>query len=47
MARLIRGQILSLREQEYVLAAKTSGAKAGRIICGRSSTHLSPALKPG
>ncbi len=38
MARLIRGQILSLREQEYVLAAKTTGAKAGRII-GR---HLIP-----
>ncbi len=38
MARLIRGQILSLREQEYVLAAKTTGAKAGRII----SKHLIP-----
>ena len=38
MARLIRGQILSLREQEYVLAATTSGAKAGRII----RKHLIP-----
>ncbi|MBQ9748790.1 MAG: ABC transporter permease [Clostridia bacterium] len=38
MARLIRGQILSLREQEYVLAAQTSGAKAGRII----RKHLIP-----
>lgn len=38
MARLIRGQILSLREQEYVLAAKASGAKAGRII----RKHLIP-----
>jgi oligopeptide transport system permease protein len=38
MARLIRGQILSLREQEYVLAAKTSGAKPGRII----RKHLIP-----
>ena len=38
MARLIRGQILSLREQEYVLAAKTSGAKASRII----RKHLIP-----
>ncbi len=38
MARLIRGQILSLREQEYVLAAKTSGAKGGRII----RKHLIP-----
>ena len=31
MARLIRGQILSLREQEYVLAAQATGAK-GRWI---------------
>lgn len=38
MSRLIRGQILSLREQEYVLAAKASGAKAGRII----RKHLIP-----
>jgi oligopeptide transport system permease protein len=32
MARLIRGQILSLKEQEYVLAAQTSGAKGSWII---------------
>jgi len=32
MARLIRGQILSLKEQEYVLSAQASGAKAGWII---------------
>ncbi len=32
MARLVRGQILSLREQEYVLAAETAGAKARWII---------------
>ena len=32
MARLIRGQILSLKEQEYVLSAKTTGAKASWII---------------
>ncbi len=38
MARLIRGQILSLREQEYVLAARTTGAKAGWII----RKHLIP-----
>lgn len=38
MARLIRGQILSLREQEYVLAAKAAGAKGGRII----RKHLIP-----
>ena len=38
MSRLIRGQILSLREQEYVLAAKATGAKAGWII----RKHLLP-----
>lgn len=32
MARLVRGQILSIKENEYVLAARTSGAKSGRII---------------
>ena len=38
MARLIRGQLLSLREQEYVLAAKAAGAKGGWII----RKHLLP-----
>lgn len=38
MARLIRGQILSLREQEYVLSAQASGAKSGWII----RKHLVP-----
>ena len=38
MARLIRGQILSLREQEYVLAAKAAGAKSGWVI----RKHLLP-----
>ncbi len=38
MARLIRGQILSLREQEYVLAAQATGAKGGWII----RKHLLP-----
>ena len=38
MSRLIRGQILSLREQEYVLSAKASGAKSTWII----RKHLIP-----
>ena len=38
MSRLIRGQILSLREQEYVLAAKAAGAKSGWVI----TKHLIP-----
>ena len=32
MARMVRGQILTIKQNEYVLAAKISGAKAGRII---------------
>lgn len=32
MARQVRGQVLSIKEQEYVLAAKASGAKASHII---------------
>ena len=38
MSRQIRGQILSLKEQEYVLAAKSTGAKPGWII----KKHLLP-----
>ena len=38
MARLIRGQILSLREQEYVLAAQAAGAKGSWVI----KKHLIP-----
>ena len=32
MARLIRGQILSIKQNEYILAARATGAKPGRII---------------
>ncbi len=38
MSRLIRGQILSLKEQEYVLASRAAGAKGGWII----RKHLLP-----
>lgn len=38
MSRLIRGQILSLREQEYVLASRAAGAKGGWVI----RKHLLP-----
>lgn len=38
MARLIRGQILSVKEQEFVLAAKSIGASPFRII----TKHLLP-----
>lgn len=43
MARLVRGQFLSLKEEEFVLAARASGASRWRII-GR---HILPnALAP-
>jgi len=43
MARIVRGQVLQLKEQEFVLAAKTLGASPGRIIL----RHLIPnALGP-
>lgn len=38
LARILRGQILSLREQEYVLAARTLGANTKRLLL----THLIP-----
>ena len=38
MARIIRGQILQLKEQEFVTAAKALGASSGRII----KHHLLP-----
>lgn len=38
MARIVRGQILSLKEQEFVLAAKTLGASDFRILL----RHLVP-----
>lgn len=38
MSRIIRGQILQLKQQEYVTAAKALGAKGGRII----KRHLLP-----
>ncbi|CDZ24342.1 ABC-type transporter, integral membrane subunit [[Clostridium] cellulosi] len=38
MARMVRGQILSVKNEEYVAAAKALGAKPGRII----RKHLLP-----
>jgi oligopeptide transport system permease protein len=43
MARLVRGQVLSLKEQEYVLAARTIGVSNFKIV----TKHLIPnALGP-
>lgn len=38
MARLVRGQIVSLKEQEFIVAAEAMGARSGRIIL----RHLLP-----
>lgn len=38
MARIVRGQFLLLKEQEYVLAARTLGASTRRIM----AKHLVP-----
>ena len=38
MARLVRGQVLSLKEQEFILAAQTLGASTSRILV----RHLIP-----
>lgn len=38
MARIVRGQVLALKEQEFVLAAKTIGASTQRILIN----HLIP-----
>ena len=38
MARIVRGQVLSLKGQEYVLASRTLGASTSRIM----SKHLIP-----
>jgi len=38
MARIVRGQVLSLKEQEFILAAKAAGASKLRIIL----RHLIP-----
>ena len=42
IARLVRGQILSLREQEFMLAAKCAGLSTGRKIF----KHLIPNVMP-
>jgi oligopeptide transport system permease protein len=38
MARIVRGSVLSIKEQEYVLAARTVGASPWRIM----ARHLIP-----
>jgi peptide/nickel transport system permease protein len=42
-ARTVRGEVLSLRERDYVVAARALGASHGRIIW----RHLLPGVLPG
>jgi peptide/nickel transport system permease protein len=42
MARLVRGQVLSLRERDFVVAARSLGASPSRIIV----RHLLPSAVP-
>jgi peptide/nickel transport system permease protein len=41
-ARLVRGQVLSLREREFVLAARVAGARTSRVV----RVHLIPNVLP-
>jgi peptide/nickel transport system permease protein len=41
-ARLVRGQVLAVREEEYVLAARTSGMSALRVMF----VHILPNILP-
>jgi peptide/nickel transport system permease protein len=42
IARIVRGQVLSIREQDYVSAALAAGATRARLL----GVHLLPALRP-
>src|SRR5207245_3358846 len=42
-ARTVRGEVLSLRERDYLLAARALGASHGRIML----RHLLPGVLPG
>lgn len=43
-ARLVRGEILALREREFVHAARALGGAPGRIICRHMLPNLLPPL---
>jgi peptide/nickel transport system permease protein len=44
LARIVRAQTLSLREREFVLAARSLGAKNGRIIVREILPNLIPSM---
>jgi peptide/nickel transport system permease protein len=44
LARIVRAQTMSLREREFVLAARSIGAKPGRVIFREILPNLVPAI---
>lgn len=42
LARLVRGEVLSLRDREYVMAARVTGASNGRVM----TRHMLPNVLP-
>jgi peptide/nickel transport system permease protein len=44
LARIVRAQTLSLREREFVLAARSLGAKSGRVMFREILPNLVPAI---
>ena len=46
LARVVRAEVLSVRQREYVLAARASGARAGRIIKRHILPNVLPAAIP-
>ncbi|MGF2949385.1 ABC transporter permease [Microbacterium alcoholitolerans] len=43
-ARLVRGEVLSLRNREYVLASQSAGANSWYIMMRRITPHVMPSL---
>lgn len=43
-ARLVRGEVLSLRNREYVLASRSAGASGAFIMLNRITPHVMPSV---
>ncbi|HXN58794.1 MAG TPA: ABC transporter permease, partial [Candidatus Angelobacter sp.] len=44
VARIVRGQVLSLREKEFIEAARSGGGRPSRILLRHILPHLVPVL---
>jgi peptide/nickel transport system permease protein len=42
LSRIVFGQVVSLREREFVLAARTAGASSGRVLIRHVVPHVMP-----